>query len=286
MNPLRSILVPLDGSDASARALGCALWLTRRSGARLHILSATEQPRPARDELARLHVPEAAWSSVVLHQAPGYPERAICEAVARHETQLVVMTAHGATRTEGPLGHVTRAVVEKSGVPVVVLPAGYVERLPWKRALVPISSTRATDDALTLSVRLAAALDFDVVCAHIAGPAMRNDSLAAIAHYADAPHHEYPQQLEELVRRALPHCSADECRRINAVVLRRGKVADELAKLVEERDADVLIIGWRPRRAGRLSLIDVLIERLDRPVLLTRPAARRGVRLKVGEAIE
>jgi alpha,alpha-trehalose phosphorylase len=53
----------------AARALGCAVWLAARLGARLHILSATPQERPAREELTRLKVPGAHWPLITLHQA-------------------------------------------------------------------------------------------------------------------------------------------------------------------------------------------------------------------------
>jgi beta-phosphoglucomutase family hydrolase len=58
MSLFPSILVPLDGSRLAARSLGCATWLAARLGARLHILSATPQVRPAREELARRQVAE------------------------------------------------------------------------------------------------------------------------------------------------------------------------------------------------------------------------------------
>lgn len=94
-NPFPSILVPLDGSHLAAQALGCATWLASRLGASVHVLSATAQERPAREELMRLKVPEEYWPLVTLHQASAYPEQAILAGITRYDARLVVITARG-----------------------------------------------------------------------------------------------------------------------------------------------------------------------------------------------
>lgn len=295
MSVFASILVPLDGSRIAARSLGCATWLTARLGARLHILSATPHERPARDELTRLQVPEQHWPLITLHQAPAYPEEAILAALARHAIELVVMTAGGRTAetpasedadAAGPLGHVTRAIIERSPTPVLLLPPHYREALPWQRALVPVSGEIEADEALALAMRLANALALEVHVAHVAD-ADGDESLEARARYADALHHEYPQQLEELVRRALPHCAPEECRPIADIVLCHGDVAAELRSLIERKRASVLVAGWHGRfMTGRAHVLKQLLEAITTPVLLVKPAARGPFRLKVGEALE
>src|ERR671923_1850838 len=91
-----SILVPLDGSTAAARALPCARWLAGEFHARLHVLSATPRQLPAEAELARLHVPEEYWPLLALHQVAHYAESAILTAVERYCVELVVMSGRGA----------------------------------------------------------------------------------------------------------------------------------------------------------------------------------------------
>ncbi|HUG38600.1 MAG TPA: universal stress protein [Candidatus Limnocylindrales bacterium] len=296
MSPFASILVPLDGSRVAARSLGCATWLAARLGARLHILSATPRERPAREELTRLQVPEEHWPLVTLLQAPAYPEDAILAAVARHDVSLVVMSAVGETAEAGPaadadsagvVGHVTRAILERSPVPVLLLPPAYRETLPWERLLVPVSGEPEGDEALALAVRLANALGLEVHVAHVAGADTGDESLAARARYADAIHHEYPHQLQELVARALPHCGAEESRCIVDVALCHGDVAGELLGLMERKRVSVLVVGWHGRFAtGRASILKHLIRAISSPVLLVKRTVRRPFRLKVGEEIE
>jgi nucleotide-binding universal stress UspA family protein len=293
MSLFPSILVPLDGSRMAAQALGCAVWLAARLHSRLHILSATPQERPAREELTRLQVPEALWPMITLHQAQAYPEEAILAALARYEVSLVVLTASGETAETsepGPdriVGHVTRAVIERSGSPVLLLPPSYREALPWARALVPLSGEVEADEALALAVRLASVLDLEVHVAHVADADTGDESLAARARYADALHHEYSQQLAELVGRALPHCSQDECDRIVDVALCHGDVAAELLDLMRSKRISLLVVGWRGRfMSGRAHVLKQLVRAITQPVLLVKPEPRLPFRLKVGEEIE
>ncbi|RPJ53322.1 MAG: universal stress protein [Acidobacteria bacterium] len=296
MSPFASILVPLDGSRTAARAFGCAAWLASRLDASLHIVSATPREGPAREELTHLGIPEEHWPRIVLHQPAAHPEGAILSALARHRVELVVMTARGEagdalapTETDPGkiVGHVTRAVIERSGVPVLLLPPGYREALPWERALVPVSGEAEADEALALAVRLADALDLQVHVAHVADSKAGDEGLAAKARYADALHHEYPGQLEELVSRALPHCGPGACRRIQEIALGQGDVAAELLALIERKRVSVLVVGWHGRfMTGRARVLKHLLQAISMPMLLVKPEARMPFRLKVGEEFQ
>ncbi len=288
-----SILVPLDGSRIAARSIGCATWLASRLDARLHILSATLRELPAREELMRLQVPERHWPLIVLHQVPEVPADAILAAVARHEARLIVMTACGHTaETPEPgdqealhsVGSVARAIIERSSVPVLLLPANYREALPWERVLVPVSGEVEFDEALALAVHLANALDLQVHVAHVADSQAGEESLSMRARYADSLHHEYAHQLEELVSRALPQCPPEECRRVADLALCRGDVAGELLKLIERKRISMLVVGWHGRfMTGHARVLRHLIRAITIPVLLVRTEARMPLRLKVGE---
>lgn len=295
MNPFPSILVPLDGSTTAARSLDSATWLASQLGSRLHILSATGQSLPAREELARLRVPQEHWPLIELHQAPAYPEEEILAAVARHDVGLVVMAARGQTAEAPPpepspltvVGHVARAIIERSPVPVLLVPAAYREHVPWKHVLVPVSGDPAADDALVLAVRLATALGLEVHVAHVTDPEAAGRGLAATARYADELHHEYPGRLAELVSRALPQFTHEECGCIAEVALSRGDVPAELLGLLEAKQISLLAIGWHGRFvAGRAPVLRRLLEVVTCPVLLVKPARRAPFKLKVGDDLE
>jgi nucleotide-binding universal stress UspA family protein len=289
MSRFTSLLLPLDGSAEAAKGLGCALWLAGKLGAALHVLNATPEPLPAPEALARLHVPEKDRSRLVLHQtAAGDARQAVLDAMDEHAVQLAVMSARGASTHTGAeadkrLGHVAQAVIERTAVPVLLLPRRYREALPWQTMLAATSGEAAADQALAAAVQLAAALELKMAVVHCAEPGAAAEA-RALGAYADAPQYEYPRRLEEMITRAV---TPQECRCIVEVLLCRGDPAAELMKQLAERRSSVLALGWHGRLAqGRAPVLKRLLDEAECPVLLVREASRPRARLKVGEELE
>lgn len=289
MTHIEAILVPLDGSALAARSLGVASWLATRFGARLHVLSA--DAHSPHDTLAQLNVPEKYHRLIELHQVSGEPGSEILAAITRFRIGLLVMAGHGETgpsRTGDPsrvVGHVTREVIEHSNVPVLVLPPAYEESLPWRSILVAMSGELANDEALAPVLHLAHALDVRVSIAHVAA-AGATGRAEPEGMYADANHHELAERLNEMVARACPMCSAEERRHIDDFQLAHGDVAQELLRLIEQKQASVLAVGWRGQfMEGHAEVLKTLIQQVHCPVLLVRPRRKTVFRLKVGEAL-
>jgi nucleotide-binding universal stress UspA family protein len=290
MSRFASILLPLDGSPEAAKGAGCALWLAERLGATLHVLHATAKPLPAREALARLRVPDARRMQIVVHQLPENAEAAVLEAIAVHRVDLVVMSARGESASAGlelsqRLGTVAQAVLERSPVPVLLLPARYREALPWTSMLAAASGERSANQALEAAVRLAAALGLKVTVMHSEdGPPAGTAPLGA---YADAPHHEYPQRLEEMVERGLAGCTPEEGHCVDHVLLARGDPAAVLLEEVARRTASVLALGWHGAlAAGRAPVLKRLLAEAECALLLVRAGERSPARLKVGAEID
>lgn len=291
MSSFDSILVPLDGSVDSAKSLGCATWLAERLKATLHVLSAGHPELPARDELRRLQVPEAHWPNIMLHQAETFPEQAVLDAAERYAARMIVMAARGESAAEPrepdelSLGHVTRSVLENTEAPVLVLPSAYRQRLPWTTALVPISGDPRADEALTVAVRLSNELGLWTTVVHVLDGG--DEAGLAATRYADSAHHEYPDRLEELVRHGLSACGRDEAKCIADVALLRGDVADELLNLVEDRKADLVVIGWRGRfYAGHAQVVRALLARSTVSLLFVKASRSAPFKLKVGDELD
>lgn len=284
MKPVSAIGVPLDGSDTALRSLGPATWLASRLGARVHLLHAGA--RADREQaLERLRVPQKYRALCEVHQMAGDPARMILEAEARYDLGLLVMTAGGESAdAEAPLdgvGHVARTVIERSRSPVVLLPPGYRERLPWRSALVPLSGEPGTDESLAAALPLAHALDLKVTVAHVATGQVPP---GAAGGGTDEAYHELPSLMNEFVARACPLCSAAERARIEDFRLYQGDVADGLLRLIAEKDISLLVVGWHGRfMAGHARVLKALIDGVTCPLLLVKPAPREPFRLKVGE---
>ena len=291
MSRFASILLPLDGSPEAAKGAGCSLWLAEALGATLHVLHATAQPLPAREALARLRVPDAQRAQVVVHQLSGDAEAAVLEAVAAHGVDLVVMSARGETASarlelSQRLGRVAQAVIERSPVPVLLLPARYREALPWTSMLAAASGEAAADQALEAAAHLAAALHLKLSVVHSEdGPP--GAGAAALGVYVDAPHHEFPRRLAGMVERGLAGCTSEEGHCVDQVLLARGEPAAVLLEQVARHASSLLALGWHGALgAGRAQVLKRLIEQAECALLLTRSAERSSARLKVGKEID
>lgn len=288
MKLVSDILVPLDGSTTSLKSLGVAIWLVSRLEARAHVLNAGE-PLPVEEALKRLGVDKKYRALVEVHQVPEEAADAIVDGAQRYQAGLVIMTARGESaesEADDPskiVGHVTRSVIERSSVPVLVLPPAYQESLPWHKALVPLSG-EATDQSLTFALHLAHAAALRVAIAHVAVNGGEHDHGGR---YADELHHEFAQALNQLIARACPMCTGEERARIETLHLQRGDIGRELLRLIQELDISVLVVGWHGEfMVGHAQVLKRLIGQVHCPVLLVKPSPPPEFRLKVGEAFE
>jgi nucleotide-binding universal stress UspA family protein len=288
MSPLDSILLPLDGSPEAARAVGCAVWLSERLGATLHVLHAAPRPLPSADALDRLSAGAARHACTVLHQSREEPVRALLAATDQHAVKLVVMSARGSSATAGidpgrRLGRIATALIEHSKAPVLLLPVHYRESLPWHSMLVAASGEPAADQALTVAVGLAARLQLRVSAVYVEDTHATAGRLAA---YADAPQHEVPRRLEDMIRRAIAGSSPEECRCVEEVRMRRGEAARELLAELARSGSSMLALGWHGALGTtRAPVLKQLLELAECPLLVVHEVAGSRVRLKVGDAI-
>lgn len=291
MSRFDSILLPLDGSPESAKAAGCALWLAQALGATLHVVHATAHPHSAAGALARLHFPNARAARVVVHQLPGAAEAAVLQEIATHRIDLVVMSARGESASAhlAPscrLGSIAQAVIERSPVPVVLLPVRYRESLPWISMLAAASGEVSADQALEAAVHLAAALRLKVTVVH-SGDGPGGAGAAPLGAYVDAPHHEYPQRLEQMVERGLAGCAAEEARCVHEVVLCRGEPASVLLEQIARHGSSVLALGWHGALgAGRALVLKRLLEEAECPLLIVQKTEHFLARIKLGNDVD
>lgn len=116
-----SVLVPLDGSEAAARALGTARLLVERFGAELHVVAAGL----ARDErwwyedyLGRLE----AGPATVAHLSDRQDIAAAMLATARSlDACLVCLATHGRSRLAAMVGSTFADLAGRAGRPVVAV---------------------------------------------------------------------------------------------------------------------------------------------------------------------
>lgn len=127
--PIQNILVPLDGSKASARAVPRAMEMAALFGARVVLLHVLDPKGnwPDRDTAGRqlgeiADKLRAAGISTLTIVDEGNPAVIIGDVTRHHEIDLVTMATHGRTGLSRlVVGSVTESVVRASSVPVLVV---------------------------------------------------------------------------------------------------------------------------------------------------------------------
>ena len=121
--PVRTMLVPLDGSADDLAAMSAALELRRGFGSRLVLIHATKD-RPTREDLRHLealsHGAEGDELHIFRRAVRGDPVDRVLSAAMHQHADLIVMATHGRRGLARLLaGSVAERILRRSPVPVV-----------------------------------------------------------------------------------------------------------------------------------------------------------------------
>lgn len=301
---LRTILVPLDGSELAERALPIALDIARRAGGTVHLLRThvplaivgataegvfTQDMLEADDSLrarALRYLEEKAhnltkdWGVAVnVRVVDGAPGACIVEAAAEVNAGLIVMTTHGAGGfAPGWLGSVCDAVIRHSHRPVLALPendAHAGEAFVPKRIAIALDGSARADGIIPMARDLALLFGASVDVVRIITPFIPNDVSSIIA---SEPPDPYGIEAEAMAAKdaidAVVKGLSEAGLKAQATVRVEISPVKSILAHVEESDPDVLALATQGRGFSRLfigSVADKLIRGARRPVLVLRP---------------
>lgn len=300
-----TIVVPLDGSALSERAVPTALVLARRGSATLLLIHVRESAvRPAGaplldsrfDDEAERHA-QARVSSMAdtIARESGLAAQAVfldgeiaptvqAYAAARG-TDLVVMTTHGRGGISRLwLGSVADELVRRSTAPILLIRPD-VEGAPdvseplFHRILVPLDGSPRAEEVLTHAAALGTPGHTEYVLLRVLAPRTSADLFPSVATML-AP--------DELARRlAGAHARADaylagvaaSFREIGAQVTThtalRAQAAREILEFAREQDVDLIVLSTRVRSTTERLLIGSVADKVLRgtagPVLVCGP---------------
>ncbi|MGL4549598.1 MAG: universal stress protein [Gemmataceae bacterium] len=290
---VRSILVPLDGTEFGEHALPMAACLARNAGATLHLVHVSDWPRGGDltylSRLAR-RLNEKSPVKTVTALLEGDVVPALKEYAGFEAIDLVVMCTHA----RGPLGRFWMGSVADDlevaiDRPVLLIrPAGgrpdLQDEAGLKSIVIPLDGTDVAEKAIAPALDLGALFDAEFTLVRVVVPAILSTYLpegvgahTAAAAVADAAEID-ARQME--AGRVYLEGVADGMRakgaRVHTHVLCESRPAEGILAEAEAEHADLIAVETHARRGlARMfmgSVADSLVTGEGPPVLLAHPA--------------
>jgi nucleotide-binding universal stress UspA family protein len=275
------VIVPLDGSPASATAIPIARAVAAQLGGSVEILHVTEQP-PA-DARRRLRLTEYGAADIPLREAAGDPVDVILATAADPAVALVVLTTHGRELEVIPrLGSVAEAVAARTEQPVLLVrPEAAADRLRAERGLhrllFPVDGSPATSVTLRPATRLCGLLHASIDLLYVAaGERQPPSEPGAIAtpRYIDQSQYEWAQWSSEVIERLIASCAACPPGVEVRAYVRAGTIGDEIVRFATEHDYDAIVLARRSHlEPGRAATLRAVLHSATCPILIVGAVA-------------
>ncbi len=301
---LKSLLVPVDFSECSLRALDYAVSLARQTGGQITLVHAVE-PRKVFNDSKSAYADWDAWmlqtSRNQLNQLAtdrieelipvrvelriGRSYEVICELARRGGTDLIIIGTHGRTGLKRLfLGSTAERVVRFAPCSVLVVrgkEAGGDRRFAPRKILVPLDFSGCSKKAVQYAVGLAEAFQARLQLVHVVPTQYAS---------GDFDYFDYAMLESELKHSAEKELVAT-AKRIHArdhlpveTMILHGRPATEIAQAAQGMGADLIVISTHGRTGIEHALLGSTTEAVVRhahcPVLTLRlgnRVARAGV---------
>jgi nucleotide-binding universal stress UspA family protein len=290
---IRHLIVPLDGSELSERALPFGRVLAGTVGARLVLLRVVppvgpfDSPEPgerakamadASDYVSSLVVPVEGEPPVDALAYGGEPASSIVDEARARPASMIVMSTHGRTGVgELIFGSVTREVIHRAQSAVLVIPPGCKQ--PWSgeppgRILVPLDGSKLAEAILPGAAIVARMLGAELTLLRVVAVT----SYMRVEGYPDPvgvpttgiSGGEAEAYLADVAREI-----REDGQRVTDVIVEGTNVATAILDAAEERRAALIAMATH----GRTGLADAtlgsvaaaVVKEATVPVLLQRP---------------
>ncbi len=271
------IIVPVDGSDESARALIPARTIADHLDVTMRVVLFHPPSADAGEvtDMIEQQVSDTGGGAHTVEVLPAVNPVAdhLDAVVEASPSSLVVMSTRGRGHSAALLGSVANEVLAASHRPVLLIgpscdPANFT--IPG-RLIVAADKSPGTKTTLTLAAQLLAAFDFDAQVIHVldAETASALERSRATPAGVDLPHesamaHRYSQQLHEASGRDIDYG-----------VLHAKHAGPAIAEYAIDQDAALIVMATHARRGlRRLALGSVtseVVARASCPVLAAVP---------------
>ncbi|HVO59310.1 MAG TPA: universal stress protein [Terriglobales bacterium] len=268
---VRNIVLPLDGSTASRRALPIGRYLAQLYRAPLHVLYAAEHRFSPREVIEHLGLTDADLRGAIVDQDREDAAQAILTCSHGLDRAVIVMCTNTGHHI-GPdcFGSVTEAVL--AGTPDRIVLVAERDEQPWEihRVLLAHDGTPSSDLATAPAAELAQRAGATVIAIHVAARGEQySDEPGSMPapRYIDQPQHEWPSWANQFMNRMLALGAPPSSVSFKLVVT-GGQAGSEVAQVSRERQADLVVMAWHGRWDAPQSATKVVIRSAGCPVLL------------------
>ncbi len=278
MNEVRmpAVVIPLDGSEASSKALGAAEAISRIMGAALHIVHVTDRRIPESQIAKRLHIEELDLEKYALHQLQGEVVESILELSSSLDAKMIVMSGQGETNNPEHLaGRTALSLMQHTSIPIMVIRSG-MKRHPdkgWKpmKMLVPLDGSPIAACVMNQVFSLAEIMGTDIDILHIAmlgkKPPMDIGTLTG-PRYLDYPQYDWPAWVDEFLNRFYAYLKPEAKMRL---FYREGDPAAVTLEFAYENEEDIIALSWRGQLKEKMAgTVKGILRKTELPVLLIR----------------
>lgn len=234
---VQHMIVPVDGSDASWRAVETAIALGRRGDASVSILEVVFDDRDLGEAEVRVadrlgqHDTSGVDASTAARVATS-AAAAISDEVERHPEALVVMASHGRGRSAALLGSVTEDLLQKIYGPILVVGPQCAENDFSGPIIVTVDGSEASEGVLPLAAAWGIELGVDPWVVEVADP----DIVAP----PDVSESAYPARLARKLSNESGHP-------VHFEMLHGKHVHDEVADFANSMNASLIVASTHGR---------------------------------------
>jgi nucleotide-binding universal stress UspA family protein len=284
---IKSVLVPLDGSELAEQALGYAIPIAKRHEATLNLVFVIRKDAAAsEDDDAREYLTNIASQidiPVKPHVRIGIPADEIIDTGDELDDALIVMTTHGRTGIGRWIyGSVADKVVHAAQAPVLLLrsDAGELDGGNINRIVAPLDGSAYSEAALNYAKSLAKIFDSELHVVRVAETASLYSSLGYET-YAPGAGQPMSDVVEYMVNETQKYISGvtrqlrDEGFNVQGVVL-EGFAGEELIGYEQKVEPQIVVMATRGRSGFDRFIFGSVAERILKsgkaPVLMVKPS--------------
>jgi nucleotide-binding universal stress UspA family protein len=263
---VQHLIVPVDGSDASWRAVDVAVGLARRTDASIDVIEVVFDQGDVAEATARvgerIDQHDTAGVTVATHvlMAAESVAEAIGNQVEQHPEVTVVLASHGRGRSAALLGSVTQELLERIFGPVLVV-GPRVHTADFTGPIIAtVDGSEASESVLPLAAAWGIELGAEPWIIEVADP--------DVTMSGDVGEASYPARLARKLTSSSKHPVQFE-------VLHGEHVHDEVADFAASLQASIIVASTRGRTGMSRFVIgstaSAIVRHAPCPVLLVRP---------------